>query len=666
MTRSLLQLLVAAIASPLLWSPAAASLPQVVTPIPPQDVRAASIVVIDLADHFDLAGVSGPIMRVSTTSGDFNMELLDEVAPATVQNFLNYRNAGAYMNTLVHRSVPGFIVQTGGFTATLPPQTLTTSAPVINEYNLSNTRGTVAMAKLGGDPNSATNQWFVNLADNGSNLDSQNGGFTVFARVLGSGMSVVDTIAAVPVYNAGSPFDEIPLRDMEEGQQSVLPKNLVAVLSVTPVAVYPDGGPSVLSFSVGNSHPGIISASLSGTQLTLTRVPGATGTASITVQATDTNGNTVAETFDVADTGVQAPIAPTPGVYTGLVGNGQVGSGSAADRAAFSAGNGFVTLTVRANRAFTGSLRLEGKAIPIRGMFDAFGQAVVTAKRKGQPDLTVAMEFPNQTMLTGMAAAGGPALPFIALPSSHTGKKGDTHPLAKTRYSILLPSPDPALGHGYATTVFDAKGVAKTTGKLADGTRLTCSAATSDPGDGFWLAPCYAPIHVGAQGMLWGEIRVPKADSNTIAGDLGWLRPENQKLFQTALLEVIEAVGARYMAPPKGISLLSGSATSADFSIIVDPAENAGTSFSPAGTWPMTNKPIVLPNQVPVTKITFTATTGLFKGSFVRVVAGKKVNTSYEGVVFSSPLTPPNADTPLRGGGFFSSGGANGAVELNE
>lgn len=82
----------------------------------------------------------------------------------------------------------------------------------MNEFSptRSNVRATVAMAKVGGNPDSATSQFFVNLADNSANLDNQNGGFTVFATVV-EGMDVVDTIAAVAVNGNDVPLEDVLL-----------------------------------------------------------------------------------------------------------------------------------------------------------------------------------------------------------------------------------------------------------------------------------------------------------------------------------------------------------------------------------------------------------------------------------------------------------------------
>lgn len=149
---------------------------------------------------------SQTIVNVSTSVGDFSIELFDSAAPATVANFLSYVTSGRYDGTFIHRTEPGFVVQGGFYGFDEPNNFLTTielDPPVINEFNQSNTRGTLAMAKLANDPNSATSQWFVNLADNGSNLDNQNGGFTVFGRVIEPGMTVVDGIAALPRFALG-------------------------------------------------------------------------------------------------------------------------------------------------------------------------------------------------------------------------------------------------------------------------------------------------------------------------------------------------------------------------------------------------------------------------------------------------------------------------------
>src|SRR5205807_3241703 len=122
-----------------------------------------------------------------------------------------------------HRLVSNFVLQGGGFTfnsAKTTLDTIPTDPPVQNEpdiVNRSNTKGTLAMAKLGSDPNSATDQFFFNLADNSSNLDKQNGGFTVFGKLAGAAdQTVVDTLAGLQPKDeskgdANSPFTQIPL-----------------------------------------------------------------------------------------------------------------------------------------------------------------------------------------------------------------------------------------------------------------------------------------------------------------------------------------------------------------------------------------------------------------------------------------------------------------------
>ncbi|MEP7157706.1 MAG: peptidylprolyl isomerase [Betaproteobacteria bacterium] len=155
-------------------------------------------------------------VRLQTVKGPVDLVLYDNAAPRTVANFLSYVNSGAFNNSFIHRSVPGFIIQGGGYVwndSSSNISSITTTAPVANEFSTarSNKRGTIAMAKVSGDPNSATSQWFINLADNSSSLDTQNGGFTVFGEVSAASMPVVDAIAALPISNAGGNFTELPL-----------------------------------------------------------------------------------------------------------------------------------------------------------------------------------------------------------------------------------------------------------------------------------------------------------------------------------------------------------------------------------------------------------------------------------------------------------------------
>ena len=155
------------------------------------------------------------VVRFETVLGDFEVNLYDNATPQTVSNFLSYVQNLNYDNSFFHRSVPGFIVQGGGFVTDQNAQisSITANAPVNNEPTYSNVRGTIAMAKLAGDANSATNQWFFNLANNAANLDNQNGGFTVFGEITGDGMAILDALESLPTYDFGDALTDLPLQN---------------------------------------------------------------------------------------------------------------------------------------------------------------------------------------------------------------------------------------------------------------------------------------------------------------------------------------------------------------------------------------------------------------------------------------------------------------------
>lgn len=133
---------------------------------------------------------AGTLVQFRTVFGDMEVELYDQDKPVTVQNFLNYVKSGRYQDEIAHRLQPGFVLQGGGFVLTnntISP--ITTFPPITNEYGVghqySNVFGTIAMAKLGGDTNSATSQWYFNLTNNAL-LDAQNTNdlFVVFGHVI--------------------------------------------------------------------------------------------------------------------------------------------------------------------------------------------------------------------------------------------------------------------------------------------------------------------------------------------------------------------------------------------------------------------------------------------------------------------------------------------------
>ncbi len=181
-------------------------------------------------------------VQFQTVMGDFTVNLYDKATPKTVENFLAYVKSGAYTNSVIHRSVPGFVVQGGGYkyNTKFPLIDIPQNAPVINEPVYSNQRGTIAMAKLSGKPDSATNQWFFNLENNSKSLDINDGGsggYTVFGEVTGNGMAIINAIAALNIFNIDNGgLKSFPLKNYTaaDGTNNVpiTDKNLVLILGV--------------------------------------------------------------------------------------------------------------------------------------------------------------------------------------------------------------------------------------------------------------------------------------------------------------------------------------------------------------------------------------------------------------------------------------------------
>ena len=144
---------------------------------------------------------AGSLVFVRTSLGDFYLELNDEAAPNTVANFLNYVRDERFDKTYIHAAVGGTFIRGGSFTfddCNQGPQAIPTDAPIaFEETGLSNLSGTIAMRHDGEDVNSATSEWYINIG-NDLELDTENGGYVVFGRVIGDGLETITTISNAP------------------------------------------------------------------------------------------------------------------------------------------------------------------------------------------------------------------------------------------------------------------------------------------------------------------------------------------------------------------------------------------------------------------------------------------------------------------------------------
>jgi len=153
------------------------------------------------------AYAANPQVEIKTNLGAITVELRPDKAPKAVENFLQYAKSGFYKNTVFHRVIPGFMVQGGGFSKTMEQKPTREPVGIESNNGLKNTIGSIAMARTQ-NPNSATAQFFINVADNVflnyTEPTVRGYGYTVFGTVV-KGMDVVEKIASSPT-GPGGPF----------------------------------------------------------------------------------------------------------------------------------------------------------------------------------------------------------------------------------------------------------------------------------------------------------------------------------------------------------------------------------------------------------------------------------------------------------------------------
>jgi peptidyl-prolyl cis-trans isomerase A (cyclophilin A) len=159
------------------------------------------------------AVAADPQVEFKTSMGTIVVELYPDKAPKSVASFLQYVKEGHYNGTIFHRVIPGFMVQGGGFTPDMAQKPTHAPVPIESNNGLKNDTGWLAMARTP-DPNSATSQFFINVANNGFlNYPGQDGyGYTVFGKVV-KGMDVVTKMVGVPTGRRG-PHGDVPQQNI--------------------------------------------------------------------------------------------------------------------------------------------------------------------------------------------------------------------------------------------------------------------------------------------------------------------------------------------------------------------------------------------------------------------------------------------------------------------
>lgn len=339
-------------------------------------------------------------MTFTNPSATVDIKLRPDAAPISVANFLRYVNHGYYDGSFIHRSTKAAtsgiaVVQGGGFGLNGEGFYYVPSFdPIVNESNLSNVRGTIAMARTT-DPDSATNQWFVNVNDINTVLDGTTStGYAVFGEIK-SGMSFFDTVNADPVWGSETPsglevFQETPFHN----------GNLV---TLTSAKAYP-----ALTFSISNSDKKIVANSLEENRYLGLKAGVKPGVSIITVKASGSGGRTISQTFVVTVQGEGDDSEPPPGTHFDSDSNFVFETSPLPGQYAQDSINNFDTYAYPAGTPFAvidGEISFDGKKWLKKGVVPA-GATVLYIRVKGAKTFL--------TTTTAVLVIGGDTASFTA------------------------------------------------------------------------------------------------------------------------------------------------------------------------------------------------------------------------------------------------------------
>ena len=311
--------------------------PSLVVPIPTIHGVENTSNAVDLDAYFGAPKVQNTTVEFDTSKGSFDVQLFNADAPITAANFLAYAESGSYNGSIFHRETSGSFIQGGGFalgkdsTQSSTIKAIDTAFPAIgtSEFNATTHprfAGTLALALAG---NSGTNQWFFNLKDNTSTLA---GNYTVFGHLVDASGTPLATSPVLQALAAATPVDEstptnngnfqtLPLAGGPNGgsggftaNDPNFPADAAASNFDVVTGVKVISPKSYLTYTAVSSNPALVVPTVQGNMLSLPYTANQTGTATITVTATDPFGETATTTFQVTvaapPTVLTAPIAP--------------------------------------------------------------------------------------------------------------------------------------------------------------------------------------------------------------------------------------------------------------------------------------------------------------------------------------------------------------------